>query len=102
MKENRMQIREFQKVIADTYLKKDRERGMPATFMWLMEEVGELSTSLREGTKEEQAGEFADCFAWLMTLANLQGIDIEDALKKYSTGCSGCGKIPCTCINEKP
>jgi NTP pyrophosphatase (non-canonical NTP hydrolase) len=97
-----MHIQAFQKIIADTYLKKDKERGLPATFMWFMEEVGELSTSLREGTKEEQEGEFADVYAWLMTLANLQGIDMEKALQKFSTGCSGCGQIPCACIGEKP
>jgi NTP pyrophosphatase (non-canonical NTP hydrolase) len=97
-----MQIRDFQKIIADTYLEKDRRRGLPATYMWFMEEVGELATSLREGTPDEQRGEFADVLAWLMTLANLQGIDMEEALKKYSTGCSGCGKTPCVCVNEKP
>ena len=31
--------------------------------MWFVEEVGELATALREGTREEQAGEFADVYA---------------------------------------
>ena len=97
-----MEIREFQEVIRRTYLEKDRARGTPATYMWLMEEVGELATALREGTKEEQEGEFADVFAWLMTLANLAEVDMEKALAKYATGCSGCGTIHCTCVGEKP
>lgn len=97
-----MRIREFQELMARTYLEKDRARGMPATYMWFMEEVGELASSLREGSREEQAGEFADVYAWLMTLANLAGVDMEEALKKYGSGCCGCGTVPCTCVGEKP
>jgi len=97
-----MQIREFQQIIAKTYLEKDKARGMSATYMWFMEEVGELATALREGTQEEREGEFADVLAWLMTLANLADVDMEKALRKYSTGCSGCGEIPCRCVGEKP
>jgi NTP pyrophosphatase (non-canonical NTP hydrolase) len=97
-----MDIREFQKKMADTYLEKDRARGTPATFMWFMEEVGELATALREQTKEEQKGEFADVYAWLMTLANLAGVDMQEALSKYGSGCCGCNTIPCSCVGEKP
>lgn len=97
-----MEIRAFQEVIRDTYLEKDQARGIPATYLWFIEEVGELASSLREGTREEQAGEFADVYAWLMTLANLCGVDMEEALAKYATGCSGCGQIPCACKDEKP
>jgi NTP pyrophosphatase (non-canonical NTP hydrolase) len=97
-----MQIREFQDLMARTYLEKDRARGMEPTFMWFIEEVGELSTALREGTLEEKKGEFADVYAWLMTLANLSGVDMEEALKKYGAGCCGCGTVPCTCVGEKP
>ena len=97
-----MNIREFQELMARTYLEKDKASGAPATFMWFMEEVGELATAMREGTLEEQQGEFADVYAWLMTLANLSGVDMQEALKKYGTGCCGCGTIPCTCVGEKP
>jgi NTP pyrophosphatase (non-canonical NTP hydrolase) len=97
-----MEIRAFQEIIRDTYLEKDQARGIPATYLWFIEEVGELASSLREGTREEQAGEFADVYAWLMTLANLCGVDMEKALAKYATGCSGCGQIPCACTDEKP
>src|SRR5436190_21221869 len=97
-----MDIREFQQLMAKTYLDKDRERGMAPTFMWFMEEVGELATSLREETREQQAGEFADVYAWLMTLANLAGVDMQEALKKYGSGCCGCNTVPCSCVGEKP
>ena len=97
-----MEIRAFQEIIRDTYLVKDRARGIPATYLWFIEEVGELASSLREGTREDQAGEFADVYAWLMTLANLCEVDMEKALAKYAKGCSGCGQIPCACRGEKP
>lgn len=68
--------------------------------MWFVEEVGELSEALRFGSKEELAAEFADCFAWLTTLANLSGIDLEQAIDKYRAGCPGCHAIPCACPGE--
>lgn len=97
-----MDIRAFQDLMRRTYLEKDRARGLAPTYMWFMEEVGELATALREGSKQEQAGEFADVLAWLLTLANLAGVDMEDALAKYAQGCNGCGKVPCACVGEKP
>lgn len=97
-----MEIRQFQQLMAQTYLEKDRARGTPATFMWFIEEVGELATALREGTLEEKKGEFADVYAWLMTLANLAEVDMQDALRKYGSGCCGCGTVPCSCVGQKP
>ena len=41
-------VAEFQKLIREMYFAKDQSRGIPGTFMWLMEEVGELSTALRK------------------------------------------------------
>jgi NTP pyrophosphatase (non-canonical NTP hydrolase) len=97
-----MEIRAFQDIIRRTYYAKDRARGIDATYMWFIEEVGELASALREGTKEERAAEFADVYAWMMTLANLADVDMEEALSKYSKGCCGCGQIPCECRDEKP
>ena len=97
-----MTLREFQKLIETMYSAKDRVRGSAATFLWLSEEVGELAAALREGTREEKAAEFADVLAWVATLANVEGIDLADAVRaKYGEGCPGCGKMVCTC-NEKP
>lgn len=81
-----MHIREFQKLIYDKYDKTDRERGVPKTFMWFIEEVGELSTALAGQDKENQQEEFADVLAWLCTLANISDIDLEKALEKYTSG----------------
>ncbi len=97
-----MTLKDFQALIEKMYSAKDRERGAPATFLWLSEEVGELAAALREGTHEELELEFADVLAWLATLANITDVDLTAALeKKYGSGCPGCGLFVCTC-NEKP
>lgn len=97
-----MEIKEFQRLIEGIYFKKDSERGMAGTFMWFVEEVGELSTALREGDKAALEGEFADCMAWLATLASISGVDLEEAIGKYGAACPGCGKTPCGCGKTKP
>ena len=97
-----MTLREFQQLIETMYTDKDRQRGTAATFLWLTEEIGELAGALREGTPPERADEFADVFAWLATLANIEDIDLTQAIQgKYGNGCPGCGATVCTC-DEKP
>jgi NTP pyrophosphatase (non-canonical NTP hydrolase) len=99
-----MTLTDLQRIIRETYDAKDRRRGIEGTFMWFMEEIGELATALRGGTLEEQTLEFADVLAWLATMANIAGVDLDEAvMKKYGTGCPDCGKIPCGCAPaEKP
>ena len=79
-----MNISEFQKLIAEKYEKRDRQRGVPATFMWFMEEIGELATALASEDKDNKADEFADVLAWLCTLANISEVDLEKACRKYT------------------
>lgn len=81
-----MQIKEFQKLISQKYEKRDRQRGVPRTFLWFVEEVGELATALAGHNKKNQREEFADVFAWLCTLANISDVDLEKACKKYTSG----------------
>ena len=56
----RWTLQRLQQVIKATYGAKDQRRGVEGTFMWLVEEVGELSSALRSGSKEELSAEFAD------------------------------------------
>ena len=100
----RFGLADLQALIAQMYSSKDEARGVDGTFMWLMEEVGELAGSLRSGTHEDRLGEFADVLAWLATIANVAGVDLAEAVsKKYGAGCPGCGKYLCTCADsEKP
>ena len=100
-----MTLSQFQRLIRDTFGAKDSRRGIDGTFMWFMEEVGELAAALR-GREETEvtAAEFADVLAWLATLANAAGVDLEEAVRsKYGTGCPGCGRVPCICgAEQKP
>ena len=83
---------------------KDRRRGTAGNFMWFLEEVGELSAALRGETVAEQRLEFADVLAWLMSLANGAGVDLQASLcEKYGSGCPRCRLVPCTCAaSDKP
>jgi NTP pyrophosphatase (non-canonical NTP hydrolase) len=77
----------FQEHIRERYYKTDSARGTPATFMWLMEEVGELATALHGDDRDNLAEEFADVVAWLSTLANINDIDLDAAIRrKYLEG----------------
>ncbi len=97
-----MHVREFQQLIDKMYSHKDRRRGSAGTFLWLVEEIGELAGAIAEGSAARKADEFADVLAWLATLANVEGIDLDKAVQdKYGSGCPGCGKAVCVC-EEKP
>ena len=72
----------LQRQIRRMYGAKDDARGDAATFLWLTEEFGELATALRSGSDEELALEMADVLAWLATLANIRGIDLEAAVAR--------------------
>ncbi|HVU04880.1 MAG TPA: MazG nucleotide pyrophosphohydrolase domain-containing protein [Polyangiaceae bacterium] len=90
MTEPPMTLAGFQELIRDRYLEHDRKRGTPGTFMWFIEEVGELSTALQKAAGhgantsggENLEEEFADVLAWLCTLANIEGVDLERAVRK--------------------
>jgi len=96
-------LRDFQRLIEEMYSHKDRQRGSAGTFLWLMEEIGELAAAIAEKQElKDRAAEFADVMAWLVTLANVEGVDLSEAIhEKYGQGCPGCGKMVCTC-DEKP
>lgn len=98
-----MDLRDFQDLIEKMYSHKDRERGSAGTYLWLMEEMGELAAAIAHGNDSANLREeFADVMAWLVTLANVEGVDLSEALHaKYGEGCPGCGKMVCKC-EKKP
>ena len=79
-----MQIKEFQQFIHDKYYATDSKRGTPATFLWFIEEVGELATALAGNDHKNKEEEFADVLAWLCTLANINDVDLHKAIEKYT------------------
>ena len=78
-------IRDFQRMIHERYYATDSARGAAKTFLWFSEEVGELAHALgklEKGTPDRAnlEEEFADVLAWLTTLANIAGVDLEQAI----------------------
>ena len=93
----RVRISELQSTLRETFLDRDAARGADGTFRWLVEEVGELARALRHGDAESLRHEFSDVLAWLGSLANLAGVDLEEAASRYARGCPRCGSRPCAC-----
>ena len=87
----------FQRHIEAVYGARDAARGVPANFVWFVEEVGELARAIKSGEPRNLGEEFADVLAWLSTLASLVGVDLEQAAGKYAAGCPRCGRSPCAC-----
>lgn len=107
----------FQQLIKEMYYDKDVARGVAGTFLWFMEEVGELSSALRQcsassdqdesqsvAQRQNLQEEFADVLAWLATMANVMDVDLNRAVaEKYGSGCPGCQQFLCGCPDsEKP
>jgi NTP pyrophosphatase (non-canonical NTP hydrolase) len=92
-----MRIAEFQEVMRRTYLERDAGRGADVTFRWMVEEIGELARALRTGDRANLVHEFSDVLAWLTSMANLAGVDLEAAAARYADGCPKCGAVPCRC-----
>jgi NTP pyrophosphatase (non-canonical NTP hydrolase) len=98
-----MKISDFQEKIRYLYLENDRRRGIKSTFIWLVEEVGELATLVNNDPLEisKISEELSDIFAWTLSIANLLNIEMESALiLKYPDKCVKCGKAPCQCNNK--
>ena len=92
-----MDLSELQHTMRTTYLERDAARGRDATFRWLTEEVGELAKAMRTGDRENLQHEFGDVLAWLLSLANVEGVELEGAIARYAAGCPRCGMSPCGC-----
>ncbi len=93
-----MSIHQFQEMMKQLYFKRDSDRGIEGTLEWLKDEVEELGEALNGKDKEATEKEFADVIAWLASLANISGVDLEKAaINKYANVCPKCRKAPCQC-----
>ena len=92
-----MDIAAFQSSMRTLYGDRDRERGLARTFAWFTEECGELSRALFRGSDADRVAEFADVLAWLASLADQAGVDLDAAAQRYAGGCPRCGASPCDC-----
>jgi NTP pyrophosphatase (non-canonical NTP hydrolase) len=87
MSDHDLTLAAFQQHIRDRYYANDSQRGTPRTFMWFIEEVGELATALQGDDRANLEEEFADVLAWLLTLANINDVDMTRAVTaKYLQG----------------
>jgi NTP pyrophosphatase (non-canonical NTP hydrolase) len=78
-----MDISALQQIVKDRYFETDNARGIYHTALWFHEEVGELSSAIASGDKQNAKEEFADVLMWLLTLANLMEVDMEEAIATY-------------------
>jgi NTP pyrophosphatase (non-canonical NTP hydrolase) len=91
------ELSDLQRQMDETFGARDRARGIPATVAWLAEEVGELAKAVRKGSRDEQLHELGDVLAWLASLANQLDLSLDDAVRRYESGCPRCGGVHCTC-----
>lgn len=93
-----MEIAHAQKLIDKIYGVRDKSRGVDRVALWLISEVGEVADSLIKNKSEALREEVSDVFAWLVSLCNVAGIDLEAEFeRKYGSGCPRCRSIPCRC-----
>ena len=102
-----MKIADVQELMKQLYFVKDEKRGLEKTMLWLVSEIGELSELIAKNSNPQShfrlqlTHELADCFAWLVSVANLLNIDLEEAVKqKYPSMCPKCHENPCQCLEK--
>ena len=78
-----MDVSALQKIVRDRYFKTDNDRGIYHTALWFHEEVGELSAAIARGDIQNAKEELGDVLMWLLTLANLLNVDMEEVIKEY-------------------
>ena len=93
-----MELKKAQQLMLKLYEERDRRRGAEGTFMWLIEEIGELSEAVRKRDVFNIKGEFADVLAWLLSLANVLNVDVAESFEeKYDSVYPNCKKAPYIC-----
>ena len=55
-----MEIAALQQIVHDRYFENDNARGIHHTALWFHEEVGELSSAIARGDKENAKEEFGE------------------------------------------
>lgn len=92
-----MDLGALQVQIAATFSDRDRTRGIDGTFRRLVEEIGEVAKDIRSGDRAALASELSDVLAWILSVAVLCDVDLDQAAARYAAGCPRCGASPCRC-----
>ena len=91
-------VAEFQDLMRRIYHERDLRRGVNVRAIWLVSELGELMDALVKSDWAALREETADVLAWLCSLCNVLGIDVERAaVQRYGSGCPKCSHMPCSC-----
>ncbi len=80
-----MDLRELQRRVDEDFGEADRRSGLLFLLSVLVEEVGELARALRKSGDEPDNNvedEIADIFFVLLGLANVLGVDLEEAFSR--------------------
>ncbi|MDW7971473.1 MAG: MazG nucleotide pyrophosphohydrolase domain-containing protein [Nitrososphaerota archaeon] len=93
-----MDLKDVQDLMMKLYGRRDIKRGVEGTFIWLVEEIGELSEAIRKRDEKKTREEMADVLAWLFSLANVLNIDLSKCFFEKYYICPRCKNIPCICI----
>jgi len=92
-----LDLRDCQRLMWEIYGERDSRRGADRTILWMLSEAGEVADAYVKGSRS-LGGEMADLLAWMLSVCNVVGIDLEgEFLSKYSGGCPRCRGTPCTC-----
>jgi len=104
---NALTLQAFSRQIAAVYGERNRAKPLPVLFDRLNDEVVELieleecmhyGTIQPEEARTKFAYELADVLAWIAAIADVQGVDLEQACsRQYGGGCHNCCSFPCNC-----
>lgn len=81
MKPN-MTLPELQAYVQEKLVARGLVSPLADEVLHLMEEVGEVTRAMRKGDQANLGEELADCLFFVLSAANVAGIDIEAALRE--------------------
>ncbi|MDQ3076500.1 MAG: hypothetical protein M3Q63_00375 [bacterium] len=99
-------IHDWQKHLFEVYGPNNLKRGFWEVHGRLSSEFGELGILNIKGPDtpitpdlilKECELEAADVFSWIIAIAYIKGIDLQDEVEKRYKACPGCHKVPCDC-----
>lgn len=75
-----MTLPQLQQYVQAKLVARNLVTPLPETVLHLMEEVGEVTRAMRRGDRANLAEELADCLWFVISAANVAGVDLDAAL----------------------
>jgi NTP pyrophosphatase (non-canonical NTP hydrolase) len=93
-----LELKRAQTLMLKLYGERDKKHGVEGTFIWQVEEVGELSQVLWKKNDANIREELVDLLAWLLSFVNVIGVDVSDSFRvKYNSVCPCFQRALCNC-----